>query len=149
MSKTVIELPVEIGDRLYIIYGDEPKKYVVKSVTVYGEDSMLIRAVGATSGSIEIIPEQIGFDVYRTMDEAIEALRAVKKRREEETAEFLKNNEIESGMQLYIKYRGERPAKYAYGPEWVSMALYMDDIGYDTPEEAKAAWEREKNCVDT
>lgn len=83
MSKTVIELPVGIGDRLYTIYGDEPKKYVVKSITVYGEDSMLIRADGVTSGGIEIIPEQIGFDVYRTMDEAIVALRAIKKRREE------------------------------------------------------------------
>ena len=144
MSKTVIELPVEIGDRLYTIYGDEPKKYVVKSVTVYGEDSMLIRADGVTSGGIEIIPEQIGHDVYRTMDEAIEALRAIKKRREEEIAEFLKDGKVDAGMQLYVKYRGGTPVKYAYGPEWVATQLFMDDIGYDTPEEAKAAWEREK-----
>lgn len=92
MSKTVIELPVEIGDRLYTIYGDEPKKYVVKSITIYGEDSMLIRADGVTSGGIEIIPEQIGLDVYRTMDEAIEALRAIKKHREEEKAALEREN---------------------------------------------------------
>lgn len=30
---------------------------------------------------------------------------------------------------------------YAYGEDWVAMALYMDDIGYPTPEEARGAWE--------
>lgn len=44
--------------------------------------------------------------------------------------------------ELYIKYEGDTPVAYAYGDEWVAMALYMDDIGYDTPEEAKSAWER-------
>ena len=43
--------------------------------------------------------------------------------------------------ELYIKYEGDTPVAYAYGEEWVAMALYMDDIGYDTPEEAKSAWE--------
>ena len=47
---------------------------------------------------------------------------------------------------LYVKYRtnekGEQePVAYAYGDEWVAMALYMDDIGYPTPEEARGAWE--------
>ncbi len=46
--------------------------------------------------------------------------------------------------QLYIKYDKGEPVAYAYGEEWVAMALYMDDIHYDTPEEAKAAWERMK-----
>lgn len=46
--------------------------------------------------------------------------------------------------ELYIKYRGDTPVKYAYGEEWVATALYMDDYGFDTPEEAKAAWEREQ-----
>lgn len=30
---------------------------------------------------------------------------------------------------------------YAYGDEWVSQALLMDDIRFDTPEEAKKWWE--------
>jgi len=42
--------------------------------------------------------------------------------------------------QLYVKYEDGRPVAYAYGEEWVAMALYMDDIGYPTEEEAKAAW---------
>jgi hypothetical protein len=45
--------------------------------------------------------------------------------------------------ELYIMYHGETPVKYAYGDEWVAQALLMDAIGYDTPEEAKAAWEKE------
>ena len=44
--------------------------------------------------------------------------------------------------EMYVKYDGDTPVAYAYGEEWVSMALFMDDIGYPTPEEAKAAWER-------
>ena len=42
--------------------------------------------------------------------------------------------------QLYVKYEGDTPVAYAYGEEWVAMALFMDDVGYPTPEEAKAAW---------
>lgn len=45
--------------------------------------------------------------------------------------------------QLYVKYQDGVPAAYAYGEEWVAMALYMDDIGYKTSEEAIAAWEKE------
>lgn len=53
--------------------------------------------------------------------------------------------------ELYIKYRinenGESvPIAYAYGEEWVAMALYMDDMGYPTEEEARAAWEHERNA---
>ena len=48
--------------------------------------------------------------------------------------------------ELYVKYRVDAdgnsvPVAYAYGDEWVAMALYMDDMGYKTPEEAKEAWE--------
>ena len=46
--------------------------------------------------------------------------------------------------QLYTKYENDIPVAYAYGEEWVAMALYMDDISYKTPEEAKAGWERWK-----
>lgn len=45
---------------------------------------------------------------------------------------------------LYTKYVDGKPVAYAYGEEWVAMALYMDDMQYKTPEEAKEAWERWK-----
>lgn len=31
---------------------------------------------------------------------------------------------------------------YAYGDGWVAMALYMDDIKFKTPEEAKEWWDK-------
>lgn len=34
------------------------------------------------------------------------------------------------------------PIGYAYGKPWVSQALLMGDISFDTPEEAKEWWER-------
>ena len=51
---------------------------------------------------------------------------------------------------LYVKYirHGDMIEEaYAYGEDWVSMALYMDDIGYKTEAEAREAWEKwkEKN----
>jgi len=36
----------------------------------------------------------------------------------------------------------ETPVGYAYGEEWVAMGLYMDDIKFKTPEEAKEWWEK-------
>jgi hypothetical protein len=44
--------------------------------------------------------------------------------------------------ELYVKYIDGEPVAYAYGEAWVAMALYMDDIGYPTEEEARAAYER-------
>lgn len=35
-----------------------------------------------------------------------------------------------------------RPIGYAYGAPWVAQALLMDDIRFDTPEEAKDWWEK-------
>lgn len=32
------------------------------------------------------------------------------------------------------------PIEYAFGPEWVAMALYMDDMGYASEEEAVVEW---------
>lgn len=32
---------------------------------------------------------------------------------------------------------------YAYGPPWIAMALYMGDLVFKTPEEAKAFYEKE------
>ena len=45
-------------------------------------------------------------------------------------------------MKLYEKRWGDGRVEYRYGPPWVAMELLMED-GYATPEEAKAAWERE------
>ena len=45
---------------------------------------------------------------------------------------------------LYVHYVDGVPTKYAYGEQWVAMALYMDDIGYDTPEGAVAARKKMK-----
>ena len=52
--------------------------------------------------------------------------------------------------QLYTKCHTDENGNtivdaYAYGEDWVAMALYMDDIGYPTPEEARVAWEGFKN----
>ena len=49
--------------------------------------------------------------------------------------------------ELYIKYEGDTPVAYAYGEEWVAMALFMDDIGYQTEEEAVLAWYREQEAL--
>lgn len=48
---------------------------------------------------------------------------------------------------LYTNYVQEkdgtlRPIGYAYGAPWVQQALLMDDIRFDTPEEAKEWWYR-------
>lgn len=50
-------------------------------------------------------------------------------------------------LKLYEKGSVDREGNkiitgYAYGEEWVSMALYMDDIRFDTPEEAIDWWEK-------
>lgn len=50
--------------------------------------------------------------------------------------------------QLYTSYIKDENGNlivngYAYGEEWVSQALLMDDIKFKTPEEAKAWWDRE------
>lgn len=46
--------------------------------------------------------------------------------------------------QLYVECIDGKPAYYAYGEEWVAQALYMGDMRYPTPEEAKEAWEKYK-----
>ena len=47
-------------------------------------------------------------------------------------------------LDMYIKYRDNKPYAYMYGDETVAMALYYGD-GYKTPEEALEAWEREQS----
>ena len=44
--------------------------------------------------------------------------------------------------QMYVKYNGDVLIGYAYGDEWVSQALFMDDWCYKTEEEAIQAWKR-------
>ena len=47
------------------------------------------------------------------------------------------------GLRLYALVDSDGVVRYAYGPDWVWVALVTGDIrGYDNPEEAKAAWER-------
>lgn len=49
-------------------------------------------------------------------------------------------------VQLYESHTilpdGTERIQYAYGAPWVAQALLMDDIKFDTPEEAKEWWER-------
>ena len=47
-----------------------------------------------------------------------------------------------SDLQMYVEYRGDVPVAYRYGEPWVAMQLFVEG-GYPTPEEARAAWERE------
>lgn len=44
---------------------------------------------------------------------------------------------------MYVLYHGETPVAYRYGEPWVSQQLLMEG-GYDTPEEAKEAWNSRK-----
>lgn len=37
---------------------------------------------------------------------------------------------------------GTKEVKYAFGPEWVAMAMYVDDYGFNTEEEAVVSWFR-------
>lgn len=50
-------------------------------------------------------------------------------------------------LMLYTSYTEDRdgtirPIGYAYGAPRVAQALFMDDIKFDTPEEARAWWEK-------
>lgn len=49
--------------------------------------------------------------------------------------------------QLYTEIRRnpdgtETVIGYAYGAPWVQQALYMNDLRFDTEEEAKAWWQK-------
>lgn len=45
-------------------------------------------------------------------------------------------------LKMYVEYRDGEPHGYLYGPSWKAMELYMEG-GYDTPEKAIEAWNRE------
>ncbi len=56
-------------------------------------------------------------------------------------------NDSSENVELYtscaIDENGNRIITgYAYGAPWVAMALYMDDIKFKIPEEAKTWWEK-------
>lgn len=56
-------------------------------------------------------------------------------------------NDDSTELMLYTNYAREedgtlRPIGYAYGAPWVAQALYMDDLKFDTPDEAKEWWNR-------
>lgn len=61
-------------------------------------------------------------------------------------------DDSEEDLRLYAIYSDEadedgtfrivRPIAYAYGAPWVAQALYMDDLKFDTPEEAKEWWDK-------
>ena len=45
-------------------------------------------------------------------------------------------------LQMFKKVREGRPTEYGYGPEWIGMAMYMDDFPpFYTEEEARNYWE--------
>ena len=47
-------------------------------------------------------------------------------------------------LKMYIKYVDGNPYQYRYGESWRAMQLHVDG-GFETPEEAIAAWEREQD----
>lgn len=53
----------------------------------------------------------------------------------------------EDMVQMYTSHvklpDGTERIRYAYGPPWIAMALYMDDIAFETPEAAIRFWEKE------
>lgn len=57
------------------------------------------------------------------------------------------DSRMEDDVQMYTMHRTKEDGTdeitgYAYGAPWVAQALLMDDIRFDTPEEAKEWWER-------
>ena len=44
-------------------------------------------------------------------------------------------------LTMFIKHSGNGgPLEYAFGPDWVGMALYMDDVGAESEEIAVLEW---------
>ena len=66
------------------------------------------------------------------------------KMKENFRSDILESERIENEpeLQMYIKKTEGRPNKYAYGEDWIEQALLMDDIQFDTEEEAIAWWEK-------
>ena len=56
------------------------------------------------------------------------------------------DSRLEDNVQMYESHTkmpdGTERVQYAYGAPWIMQALLMDDIKFDTPEEAVAWWEK-------
>ena len=45
-------------------------------------------------------------------------------------------------LKMFEKHNGDKPVEYGYGPEWVAMAMYMDDFPrFYTAKDAKNYWD--------
>lgn len=76
----------------------------------------------------------------KSMDEKLKSIPEVEP--DEIDLRMIQDAEDDSGVEMYVKYHGDTPVAYAYGESWVAQALFMDDIGYPTEEEARLAWEQ-------
>lgn len=56
------------------------------------------------------------------------------------------DSRLEDDVRMYESHTvlpdGTERIRYAYGAPWVAQALLMDDIAFETPEEARAWWKR-------
>ena len=56
------------------------------------------------------------------------------------------DSRLEDNVQMYESHTkmpdGKERIRYAFGAPWVMQALLMDDIAFNTPEEARAWWDR-------
>lgn len=56
------------------------------------------------------------------------------------------DSRLEDNVRMYESHTkmpdGTERIQYAYGEPWVAQALLMDDIRFDTPQEAIDWWER-------
>ena len=56
------------------------------------------------------------------------------------------DSRLEDNVRMYESHTkfpdGTERVQYAYGAPWVAQALLMDDIAFDSPEEARDWWER-------
>ena len=56
------------------------------------------------------------------------------------------DSRLEDDVRMYESHTkfqdGTERVQYAYGAPWVAQALLMDDIAFDSPEEARDWWER-------
>lgn len=78
------------------------------------------------------------FEPTKKEEEGFKALlNKIKKNRGEE-----KEEPDHDDLHLYEKRCMDGTVVYAYGPKWVEQALFMDDMGYPTPEAAKEAWRK-------
>lgn len=69
----LLKLPCRVGENLFAIQDKEPRKYTVKRISVLQNDC-IVHLIDRRNCSYDIIPEQIGIEFYRTMEEALKEL---------------------------------------------------------------------------